>query len=134
MDFDEKEILKRVNIILADYQQWNVWTFGDWLKRYDDTMDEVISFISEYMAKCFEERYDEIEDWMKVVMLNSVAIYMLEMDLYDVPPAGLRGKILFKFIDTIRLYKLQQMGLIKINSEITISEFKQIEFVTIEKE
>jgi len=130
---DEEEILleKTVMAIRNDFLNSNIKSLGDWLKIYgEETYDETAKIIEDYVTKVSEGRFDEIEHWQKVVMLNSIALYMIEMDFDFIPPVPEhRNKIVATFIETIRTYKYIKLGYLKPTGEILISNPKTQEFV-----
>lgn len=130
---NEEEILleRTVMEIRNDFLKSNINSLGDWLKVYgNDNYDETAKIIENYVTKATEGRFDEIEHWEKVVMLNSIALYMIEMDFDFVPPVPEhRNKIIATFIETIRKYKYIKLGYLKPTGDILISNPKTQEFV-----
>ena len=122
---------KTVKIIVYDYKAMGITNFGDWLRHYDETIDEVVEFVDGYCDNVQKGKLDEIEQWEKVVMLNSLALYMIEMDINVVPSGDLLNKILKIYVETIRYYKLKKMGYLKLMGAVFISDISLHKFIKI---
>jgi hypothetical protein len=122
---------KTVKLIVYDYKSMGIANFGDWLRYYDETIDEVVKFVDDFCDKVKEGKFDKIEQWEKVVMLNSLAIYMIEMDINVVPSGDLMNKILKIYVETIRHYKLKKMGYLKLMGTVLISDISLHKFIKI---
>ncbi len=102
---DITELEDTVKLIVLDMEKNDIYCFGDWLILYDETIEEIENFVNEYCEKIRTNKINEIEHWLKVVMLNSIALYMIEMDLKEVPTGdGMINKLLAVYIETIRFY------------------------------
>lgn len=110
-----------VSTFIKDYESWGIKCFGDWLTYFDENFEQTLTIVNDYCLKVQTDRFEEIEQWKKTVMLNALALYMLEMDVYEVPTGDLRNQILKVFVETIRMYKFKKKGLINIIGQIYIS-------------
>jgi hypothetical protein len=131
MSEDENEILVKdsINLLISDFQKWGINNFGDWLLRYDDTIEQVLGFVETYLDKVERDDLDAIEGWEAVVMLNPLALYMVELDINFVPEGDLRYQIQYIFVETIREYISVKKGLSKVDGKILISNAKNYEFI-----
>ncbi len=112
---------KIVRSLIDSFMLDNITSFSDWLNQYNDTFEEVAKIVDNYVEKTTNNKIDEIEHWEKVVMLNSVAIYMIEMDITDVPDGNSINKILKTFVLLVRKYKYINIGLIESKEKLYIS-------------
>lgn len=121
-----------VKTIVLDLKNRDISNFDEWLKHYDDTIEEVVGFVNVYCEKAQAQKFDEIEQWEKIIMLNAVALYMIEMGI-DYPPQGdeFIKKILKIYIETIRYYYLKSKGYLKLNGRVLISDITQFKFVKV---
>lgn len=129
MKTDDFYIEYLVSTFIKDYKTWGIKSFGDWLTYFDVNFEEILGIVNDYCLKVQTDKIDEIEQWKKTIMLNALALYMHEMDLYTVPTDDLRNRILKVFVETIRMYKYKKMGLIKIVGEIYISDATHHKYV-----
>ncbi len=120
---------ERVSAIASDFQANGIKSFGDWLTHYEDTIDEVEGFVNTYCEKVKEERFNEIENWERVVMLNALALYIIEMDIREAPVDDMLNKILAIYVETIRLYKMKKDGLLKLVGSVFISDITLYKFI-----
>lgn len=119
-----------VNLIILDMRKVNIYNFGDWLIEYEETIEEVESFVNGYCEKVLNRKLNEIENWEKVVMLNALALYMIEMDINDVPIGDVMiNKLLAIYVETIRYYKLKKQGKLKLVGNVFISDITLHKFV-----
>lgn len=107
-----------INSLLND----NIYSFGDWLKFYNQTFDEILDVINDYVKKVNENKCDNIEHWQKVVMLNAIALYMIELEIQELPSDETRGEILKIFVEIIRKYRYINFGFVQPKEFIYISD------------
>ncbi len=128
-DVNELFVENSVKLLLADFQKWGINNFSQWLERYDDTFEQILGIVEGYVDKVTREDWGSIEDWERIVMLNSVALYMVELDINFIPEGNLRNEILYRFVQTIRIYSFVKKGLFKLNGQILISNTNNCEFI-----
>lgn len=119
-----------VKLIVLDMKRGNIYSFGDWLIEYEETIEEVESFVNAYCDKVLHNKLNNIENWEKVVMMNAIALYMIEMDINDVPIGNtMINKLLAIYVETIRYYKLKKHGKLKLLGNVFISDITLHKFV-----
>lgn len=129
VDLDKIWVEHLVKTSINDFAEWGIKSFGDWLKHYDDTFDEVLQIVNDYCDKVVLKNTEPIQQWEQAVMLNALALYVVEMDTNEIPTGVLRDNILKVFVETIRMYKYKKLGFLKINGEIYISNIAKNCFV-----
>lgn len=120
-------IEETIREIVQDYRTMGVSSFQDWLILYGETMDENEQFVNEYCQKIRANQINEIENWLKIFMLNSVALYMIEMDI-DVIPNEMINRIVAVYVETIRYYNMCKKGYLKVSGNILISDITSYKF------
>jgi len=127
-----QEIEKIVNGIVVDLNERGISDFGKWLREYDNTIDEVENILINYVKKVNSNRISEIERWENVVMLNSVALYVIEMGLDEVPVGEEIVDKLFKiYVSTVQDYIRMKRGRMKLVGSVFISDISLFQFVEI---
>lgn len=121
---------KLVKTIINDYKNNGTSNFGEWLTIYQETMPELEGFVREYCDKVGSGNYNAIERWLKVVMLNSIALYMVEMDI-DHIPYEMMNKILAIYVETILNYNSMLKGDLKLIGKIYISDITLFKFIPV---
>ncbi len=116
-----------IKAIVLDYRSMGVNSFEDWLILYNETMDENEQFVNEYCQKIRADQINEIETWLKIFMLNSVALYMIEI------PNEMINRILAVYIETIRYYNMCRKGYLKVSGNILISDITSYKFSKIDE-
>lgn len=128
-----KDAIERDKIIKAQidyFSQNGITNFGEWLNHYASTIQEVENFVNEYALKVHENRLDEIEKWMKVIMINALALYAMEFDIDDYDFSDqIVNKVLKVYILTIRDYNDMLKGKKKLIGSIYISDISLYKFV-----
>jgi len=125
-------IEETIRAIILDYKKMGINSFEDWLLLYDETMDENEQFVNEYCQKIRANQINEIETWLKIFMLNSIALYMIEMDI-DVIPNEMINRIVAVYNETIRYYNMCKKGYLKLNGNILISDITSYKFSKIDE-
>jgi|SRR5579859_941162 len=124
LELDKITINILVGKFILDYQEWGINDFGDWLQYYEETIDETIDIVNDYCLKVQGEKYDQIEEWKKVLMINAFALYTMEMKVDEFPLDNekLTNHVLKVFVEGIRMYKYKKLGLVKLIGKIQISD------------
>jgi hypothetical protein len=131
MTIDDTITLEKiVKAIISDFKNNGTLNFGEWLTLYQETMPEVEGFVRDYCDKVNANNLDAIERWQKVVMLNSIALYMIEMDI-DQIPYEMMNKILAVYIETILNYNSMLKGNLKLIGQIFISDITLFKFIPV---
>ena len=127
-DIIERE--KIIGEIIQDFSIHNISNFGEWLAHYDDTLDEVEEFVNSYVDKVNTGRFDEIERFQKVVMMNALALFIVELELdhYELHDE-LVDKLLETYVKTIRNYNRMLKGEMKLIGPVFISDITSHKFV-----
>jgi ribonucleotide reductase alpha subunit len=116
--------------IINSFSKDGINTFGDWLKHYGSTIEEVENFVNDYVVKVNDNKLDEIERFQKVIMMNALALYIVELDLdhYDIPDE-LIDRLLKIYVTTIRDYNRMLKGQTKLIGPVFISDISLYKFV-----
>lgn len=130
---DDIGLEKVVKSIILDLKSKEIKNFQEWLIHYDETIDEVVEFVDDYCTKVTDNKIDEIEQWQKVIMLNAVALYMIEWDTEQIPN-GMMNRILQIYVETIRYYSMFKKGYLKLSGTILISDISLFRFTKIDEE
>lgn len=127
-DIIERE--KIIGEIIQDFSIHNISNFGQWLAHYDDTLDEVEEFVNSYVDKVNSRKFDEIERFQKVVMMNALALFIVELELdhYELHDE-LVDKLLERYVKTIRNYNRMLKGELKLIGPVFISDITSHKFV-----
>lgn len=130
---DAIDIKNVVKTIILDLKSHRIENFQDWLIRYDDTIDEVEGFVNDYCTKVTNDKIDEIEQWQKIIMMNALAIYMIELDIQQIP-YGMMNRIMQIYVETIRYYSMFKKGYLKLSGTICISDISLFRFTKIDED
>lgn len=125
------EFEARVNKIIENLEKDGIRDFNDWLLYYDPTIDEVIGFVNGYCDKIQKGQFNEIEEFEKIIMLNSIALYTMEMDIQIPSGDSFINYILAIFIETIRKYKMMKDGHLKLIGRVFISDINSCKFIKV---
>lgn len=130
---DEVEMCKRIGVIKSNLELDGITNFQEFLDHHTDkdfgNLDSLEDFVNTYCTKVVKNRLNAIHDWERVIMLNALALYMIELNIEE-PPIGeqMVNKLLKIYTLTIRNYNEVLKGTMKLNGPVFISDISLSEF------